>query len=146
MRSMRDSEASGVSLPVPIPFCPSPLSIVLVAVCVGCNSLSTGGEPSPLEKITFDLSDLDDEGLRGPLDGKVAVAYEFCIPDTLEHRAEVKSIDPTVEFLPGARGRIGCKKGQCLCIGSTHQENFRTVLRGLAARPYIARIDECFFE
>ncbi len=99
-----------------------------------------------LSKIEFDLSSLDKDGLRGPSDGKVAVSYEFCIPDNDACRAEVKAIDPTVQFMPGSRGRIGAGKDECLCIGSTHQKNFKEVLRKLSEKSYISRIIECHFE
>ncbi|PKL43474.1 MAG: hypothetical protein CVV41_10470 [Candidatus Riflebacteria bacterium HGW-Riflebacteria-1] len=97
-------------------------------------------------KIEFAVSLLDEDGLRGPSDGKVAVSYEFCIPDNDVCRAEIKAIDKTVQFMPGSRGRIGAGKGECLCIGSTHQDDFHNVLRALAEKSYIARIIECHFE
>jgi hypothetical protein len=98
------------------------------------------------QKIEFSVSDLDDEGLRGPPDGKVAVAYEFCIPDNEDCRARVREIDSTVQFMPGSKGRIGAGPGQCLCIGSTHQKDYRQVLRDLAKLPFVERIIECHFE
>jgi len=88
-------------------------------------ALETQGEPDPWSKVELDLTALDEAGLRGPPDGKVAVAYEFAIPDTATHRAEIAAIDPTVQFMPGSRGRIGAGEGQCLCIGSTHQDNYQ---------------------
>jgi len=97
-------------------------------------------------RLELDLSRVDSNGLRGPVDGKVAVAYEFSIPDTEECRREVTAIDPTVQFMPGSRGRIGAGQGECLCIGSTHQKAFRSVLANLAALPYVDRIIECHFE
>jgi hypothetical protein len=99
-----------------------------------------------MNKIAFELSALDVEGLRGPANGKVAVSYEFVIPDTPEHRREVSLIDPTVQFMPDSRGRIGATDKECLCIGSTHQENYRMALLRLAKLPYIDRIIECHFE
>ncbi|NQT92914.1 MAG: hypothetical protein HQ559_09140 [Lentisphaerae bacterium] len=98
------------------------------------------------EKIEFDLGRLDEHGLRGPRDGNVSLAYEFCIPNTDRCKAQVKAIDRTVQFMPGSRGRIGAGKEECLCIGETHQENYRTVLRSLAELPFIERIIECHFE
>ena len=82
----------------------------------------------------------------GSPDGKVAVSYEFCIPNTPECKTRVRAIDPTVRFMPGSRGRIGARAGQCLCIGSTHQKDYARVLRSLAALPWIERIVECHFE
>lgn len=98
------------------------------------------------KKIAFDLDQIDKEGLRGPSDGKVTVSYEFCIPDTKRCRAEVKRLDPTVSFLAGSSGHIGAKKGQCLCIGNTHQKRWRATLERLAALPYIERIIQAWFE
>jgi len=100
----------------------------------------------PWKKVTFDISGLTKDGLRGPPDGRRAVSYEFCIPNTDVAKAKVKAIDPTVKFMAGSRGRIGCTRDQCLCIGSTHQKDFKSVLRALAELPFIERIDECFFE
>lgn len=100
-------------------------------------------DPGP--KVELDLTKLDKNGLRGPADGKVSVSYEFCIPNTDKCKAAVKAIDPTVQFMPGSRGRIGAGKDECLCIGET-RANYREVLTRLADLPYIKRIIECHFE
>ena len=97
-------------------------------------------------KVELDLTALDAAGLRGPADGKVAVSYEFSIPDRPECRDEVRRIDQTLELMPGARGRIGSGPGEILCIGSTHQPDYAAVLASLAALPYVARIIECHHE
>ena len=124
-----------------------PIVVLMLLLVVGsCHSCPTAAKPDPWSKITFDVARLNDDGLAGPPDGLRALSYEFCIPDRPECRAEVRSIDPTVELMPGSRGRIGCTAGQCLCIGSTHQKDFRDVLRRLAVLDYVKRIDECFFE
>lgn len=98
-----------------------------------------------LQKVEIDLSVLDTNGLRGPSDGKVSVAYEFCIPNTDKCKGEVRAIDRTVKFSPGSRGRIGSSKDQCLCIGHTRKD-FRKVLQLLANLSYVERIIECHFE
>jgi hypothetical protein len=98
------------------------------------------------QKITFDLSRLDDEGLYGAADAKRALSYEFCIPNTVQNRAEVERIDTTVKFFAESPGRIGCGKHESLCIGSTHQKDFRRILQKLAELPYVQRIDQSFFE
>lgn len=121
------------------------LSCALLASCGPCPTREAT-PPDPLQKVEFDLSQLDAAGLRGPADGKVAVSYEFAIPDTDACRAEVAAIDPTAEFMPGSRGRIGAGPGQCLCIGSTHQPHYRDVLRRLAELDYVERVLECQFE
>ena len=123
--------------------------LVLIAgmlLLVACTHTGWRDDPKAWRKVELNLERVDPEGLRGPSDGKVAVAYEFCIPNTETCKREVRAIDSTVEFMAGSRGRIGCGKGTCLCIGSTHQAHYRSVLRALAQRPYIERITECYFE
>jgi hypothetical protein len=99
-----------------------------------------------MHKITFDLSTLDEDGLYGPIGGKPALSYEFCIPNTVADRTEVGRIDPTVAFFEQSPGRIGCASWEMLCIGSTHQSDYATVLQQLAELPYVQRIDESVFE
>jgi hypothetical protein len=122
------------------------ITFVCFLLCASCVGTEVSSDHEAWRKIELELDDLDAEGLRGPPDGKVAVSYEFAIPDTPAHRAEVRAIDPTVEFMPGSRGRIGATKGQCLCIGSTHQADPVAVLRKLAELAYVDRIIECHFE
>ncbi len=98
-----------------------------------------------MEKIRFNLSQLDKEGLIGPDSGKVALDYEFCIPREERYLEEVKRIDPTVQ-IQRAAGRIGCSRGEYLCLGNTHQKNYRKVLYRLAKLEYVERIERAFFE
>ena len=121
------------------------LVLILPAILAGCSA----PQPAPRDpraKIEFDLESLDADGLRGPPDGKVAVDYEFVIPDTAAAREAVSRIDPSVAFMAGSRGRIGAKAGECLCLGSTHQPRHREILLALARLPEIARIIECHHE
>jgi len=74
------------------------------------------------------------------------VSYEFCIPATEEAAAMVKAIDRTAEVQRGARGRIGCRADQFLCVGHTHQPDFRSVLVGLARLDYVAAIEPWYGE
>jgi hypothetical protein len=97
-------------------------------------------------KVTFDVSAISLAGLSGAADGAVAVSYEFCIPAGPKAMIEVQRIDPSARCTIGARGRIGCTKGQALCIGNTHQEGWLAVLSAVAALPYVKRIDRCFAE
>ncbi|HQO58623.1 MAG TPA: hypothetical protein PLT76_07875 [Candidatus Omnitrophota bacterium] len=103
-------------------------------------------DQDPVKKITFDISKCNDEGLSGPPDGLVALSYEFCIPAGNDYIQEVKAIDPTVEIYEGSSGRIGCSPEEYLCIGNTHQKDFKAVLYRLAALLYVKRIDQCFWE
>lgn len=114
--------------------------LLLILLAVSCTT------PAVTGVVTFDLDKVNAQGLQGPPDGLRDLAYEFCIPDTEPHRTEVAAIDPSVQFMGGSRGRIGCGPDQCLCIGSTHQENWKSILQQLAALPYVEQIDECFFE
>jgi len=120
--------------------------LMSLAVLAACGQVPEATGPDPLAKVTFDLDRLDDDGLFGPPDGRRAVSYEFCIPPSEECKELVSSIDPTVEIMCGSPGRIGCFPDECLCVGSTHQENFREVLRTIAELPYVEKIDETFFE
>ena len=110
----------------------------------------SGGEkavqPAEAGKIKFRLDNIRADGLRGPADGLVAVSYEFCVPADAAVYAEVKRLDPSVQITPGGRGRVGCLAKQALCIGNTHQADWRGVLTRLAALGYVKEIRECFFE
>ncbi len=71
---------------------------VVVAVMVGVGSCCGPAGPNragACAKVEIDLTQLDEAGLRGPPDGKVAVAYEFVIPNADTCRAKVAAIDPT---------------------------------------------------
>jgi hypothetical protein len=97
-------------------------------------------------KITFDLSTISPDGLAGPASGVQSISYEFCIPATEEHLAEVQAIDPSVQHFPHSKGRIGCSRNQFLCIGNTHQPHWREVLLSLANLDYVERIDRFWGE
>jgi hypothetical protein len=103
-------------------------------------------QAGPMSKITFSLAQLNQDGLYGPPGGLRALHYEFCIPGDAAHAAQVRQIDPTLQVFPESRGRIGCGPKEFLCIGSTHQPGFKTVLFKLASLPYVRRIDQAFFE
>jgi hypothetical protein len=122
---------------------PTGPGILMVAVLAGCASVF----PRPLPStIGVDLANVNRAGLRGPPGGLHAVHYEFCIPAGERHAEEVRSIDPTAQFMPGSRGRIGCARDQALVVGSTHQRSYRQVLERLAGLEYVNRIEESFFE
>jgi hypothetical protein len=126
------------------------LAIVVAGMIVsGPIRVAAGERESPTDsksKITFDLSRLNDQGLYGPPDGLRALNYEFCIPADPQLAAQVKAIDPTSVIHAGSQGRSKCSREEYLCIGSTHQPGFRTVLLNLAGLPFVKRINQCFFE
>ena len=119
--------------------------LLLVLGLLGGSVIGVRAEPPDGEKIRFDLTALDAAGLHGPPDGLRALDYEFCIPERPYTIAQVQSIDASVRMLK-SRGRIGCSTDELLCIGNTHQPGYRDVLAALSRLPYVARIDQAFFE
>ena len=121
---------------------------------VGCGGGGKAGsdagkvepEAADLQKIEFALGRVNAGGLVGPPDGLRALSYEFCVPDRPAELAEVQHLDPSVQLMRGARGRIGCEADEVLCLGSTHQPEWRNVLTNLARLPYVRRIAEAHFE
>lgn len=116
------------------------ISALIAAGLIGWLYSAWPRPESALAKIGFDLRQLDDDGLYGPPDGKVARMYEFCIPDRPDAVAEVREIDGTVE-LTASRGRIGCTDGELLAVGNTAQPNWLDVLTRLAQLDYVERIE-----
>jgi len=122
--------------------------LIAIATILGCSplplSLPVAACPASddaIDKIGFDLDQLDELGLYGPEDGKRSRSYEFCVPNDLAAIATVQSIDPTLMLYPQSPGRIGCDETQVLAIGETHQPNYREVLINLASLDTIARIE-----
>lgn len=97
------------------------------------------------QKIKIDFKKIDNQGLTGPKDGKVAVHYEFCIPAKKQYFDEIRQIDSTAEKYPG-KGRINCTSEQWLIVGVTHQPRYLRVLYDLASKPWISEIREVFWE
>lgn len=120
------------------------LLLLFLAACT--RPPQTPNDPTVWKKIKIDFNKLDNDGLSGPPDGKVAVNYEFCIPAEERYWLEVKKIDATAEKHARSAGRSNCGKTTWLVIGSTHQKNHRRVLYDLAALPYIQKIEPTFWE
>jgi hypothetical protein len=120
---------------------------LLASVFIGsCKNKRMPEDASVWNKVAINLSKLDENGLAGPSNGKVAVNYEFCIPQEDKHWKAVQKIDKTAQKMPGSAGRIGCDKQSWLIVGSTHQPNFKRVLYDLASLPYVVKIQETFWE
>jgi hypothetical protein len=125
-------------------FCRTFAVTSLILTAIAATPQATRAD-SIREKITFDLSAISPEGLIGNQQSLRSVGYEFCIPAQPDTRKEVKAIDPTVQF-SRSRGRIGCQSNQYLCIGETHQPDWKTVLLKLADLDYVKRIDQFWGE
>ena len=117
-----------------------------VALLGGCQPPPPADSTTTLDKIGFDLTQLDDQGLYGPTDGKRALDYEFCIPVGEDYQNAVTAIDPSLKLFPGRSGRIGCTDQQVLAMGNTHQPRAQLVLQELANLDYIHRIERVDWE
>lgn len=120
------------------------LSILLASLA--CHRRTQPAEDASVwKKVRLDFKKLDAEGLSGPASGKVAVNYEFCIPANAKNWKEVQKIDPSAQK-QASKGRIGCRDDQWLVIGSTHQARYQRILYELASLPYVARIEQTYWE
>ena len=122
------------------------VSLSFYSVSCSSNNLSTGKNDSVINKITFDIDSLNEEGLYGPPDRLHALDYKFCIPMEDEFKNEVEKIDPSIKIYPGSSSKQGCGNGEYLCIGNTHQQDFKQKLIKLASLDYIIRIDRMVWE
>ena len=121
--------------------------LILALLLVGGGLAACASAPvGTSAKIRFPLDGIRADGLSGPPDGLVSIDYEFCVPADAQVLAEIKRLDPSVRVSLVARGRIGRRDGQALCLGNTHQPDWRAILERLAARADIAEIRRCSFE
>lgn len=112
-------------------------------------SYSAAADPSledALQKIGFDLDQLDEWGLYGPEDGKRSLSYEFCAPNDRQTLETLQAIDPTLMIYLQSPGRVGCEAMEVLAIGETHQPNYRDVLINLASLDTVERIEQFWGE
>ena len=111
-----------------------------------CSEKRIPEDPTVWKKVKIDFKQLDENGLSGPANGKVAVNYEFCIPGDEKTWKKVLAIDSTAALYKESKGRSACTDTQWLVIGSTHQKNYQRVLYELASLPFVTRITETFWE
>jgi hypothetical protein len=97
-------------------------------------------------KLGFDFAELDERGLVGSGNGKVALDYEFCVPNDPNLVDEVRAIDPSVAIHTGSSGRVGCGPEEVLCIGSTRQKDPLGVLAALCELDFVGRIEHTHWE
>ena len=121
-------------------------ALALSILALSSSASAESSNDAVIDKIGFDLDQLDDSGLYGPADGKRSLSYEFCVPNNLAAIATVQNIDPTLMMYPQSPGRIGCDEAEVLAIGETHQPNYRDVLINLASLEMIDRIEQFWGE
>lgn len=116
------------------------ISLLVCGITMQCTRQLS---PAAANKIAFDFSTLDTNGLRH---GESAIDYEFCIPANENSFADIQKIEPDVRVLKGSRGRVGCTDVQWLCIINTHDPAWQKKLYAIANLPYVDRIAEVFYE
>lgn len=98
-----------------------------------------------LKKIKFDISSLDKRGLTGPMDNKVGLDYEFCIPNQIKMINEVMNIDHNLKKQK-SQGRSACSKDKILMIGTTFNKDYKTILCKLSQLEYVKEINQTNWE
>lgn len=122
-------------------------NLVALYILIILSFFSCSGPNTQSSKITINLSEFTEDGLREkPIGVFMAINYEFCIPADEKILAEVQSIDSTAGVLKGSKGRSGCTDKEWLCIGSSNRPGFKIVIRKLAGLIYIRKINETFWE
>jgi hypothetical protein len=120
--------------------------VPLLIVAYACQRKAPLEDPAAWNKIKIDFKRLDKEGLAGPEGGKVALHYEYCIPQNEKYWKRIQMIDRSATRPGAGQGRVGCTSGQWLIFGTTHQKNYQRVLFELASLPCVTRIEEVFWE
>ncbi len=111
-----------------------------------CRSYEVSSENSiHLSKITFDLDQLDENGLIGLSDGKVSVDYEFCIPNDKKYIKIILNIDSSLN-IQNSHGRSNCYNDHILVIGSTGNKKYKKVLFKIAKLDFVRKIKRTFWE
>lgn len=98
------------------------------------------------EKIEFDITRLNQQGLYGPSDGLRSLSYEFCIPADEYFVAVVHNIDPEIKIYRHSPGRVACTPAEYLCMGGTYNKPYQKVFNELAELAFIKRIIQSVFE
>ena len=120
--------------------------LILTVSIYSCGSSKP--DTNEVSKINFNLDNFTDDGaMKHPhKEDRGYISYEFCIPADDEHFKEVSSIDSTLALYKTSKGRSACSDKEWLCIGSSHQPNFKKVILALAKLSYIRKINETFWE
>ncbi len=126
--------------------------IKIVMVVVSCSSslqASSIVEPDLIantDKIEFDITKLNQQGLYGPADGLRSLSYEFCIPAEEHFVSTILIIDPEIKIYPQSPGRIACTQAEYLCMGDTYNKPYQKIFNDLSDLSFIKRIIQSVFE
>jgi len=126
--------------------------IKIVMVVVSCSSslqASSIVEPDLIantDKIEFDITKLNQQGLYGPADGLRSLSYEFCIPAEEHFVSTILIIDPEIKIYPQSPGRIACTQAEYLCMGDTYNKSYQEIFNDLSELSFIKRIIQSVFE
>ena len=120
------------------------LEAILIITIASCSLFKSKAVKQAESKMNFEFSKLDKNGLikkRG-----TSLAYEFCIPNNETYLDKIKEIDESISIYKSGSGRIGCSKNEILCIGETHNKDYKRILTQIAELEYVKSINESFFE
>lgn len=123
---------------------------ILFLVLLSCNSsknkiANTVPENCNLDKIKFKLSIFDKNGLTGDENNKVALDYEFCVPNTPEILNTIKEIDSSIKPTKG-KGRTKCTDNAILLTGNSYNKDIKKILCNLSQLEYITEINQIYWE
>ena len=124
--------------------------IILLSIVFSCTSsknksVSENIENCNLDKIKFKLSVFDKNGLTGDENNKVALDYEFCVPNTPEVLSTINEIDSSIKPLNG-KGRTKCAENHIIMIGNSYNKNIKKILCKLSQLEYITEINQVYWE
>lgn len=109
---------------------------IITALLNSCTVSNNIPDPS---KIHFDISEIDENGLIGPPDGKRSIAYKFNIPFNSKMKRTVHKIDKSVRFYKKGNSELS----YYLCIGEGGTKETILELSGLE---FIHKIEPMYWE
>ena len=124
--------------------------IILLNIVFSCTSsknksVSENIENCNLDKIKFKLSVFDKNGLTGDGNNKVALDFEFCVPNKPEILKTINEIDSSIKPIKG-KGRTKCNNDAILLIGNSYNKDIKKILCKLSQLEYITEINQVYWE
>ncbi len=116
-----------------------------LSIMYGCSNIDSNSIANN-EKIEFDITKLNQQGLYGPADGLRSLSYEFCIPADEHFVSVIHNIDPEIKIYHHSPGRIACNQSEFLCVGDTYNKPYQKNFNDLANLFFIKRIIQSIFE